>query len=421
MVDTTDVQGYGTKYDNQMERLDEADIDEADREAIRQFVVHLRANSDNNKGTIVNNLNHLRLCSERARLPLTEMTKGDVDELVVDLEDKHGLSPRTVRNYRKSLRKFFKWYDGADFGEDVKVGSPIHEKKDPDEALTDDEVQNLLDAAKNARDKALIAILDDTGVRIGAALSFQMKHVKLDGPRATLTINERAHVKGDSGEKPITWSRGYIANWLDMHPRPDEPEAALIHKTKQWGPDEHGALAQQYAGRRISETAERAGLDPDRVEARLFRSTAITRWMLDEFSDQAIKHRTGWGKDSRMFEIYERVRDREMNDVIFDHYDIEGGDEDEAARRTHIEQCPSCRTPLREVARFCPGCGLPLSSTAASAADEVEDETFESMGNAQGSTEAFITEFRRRWKQDPEFRERMVGDGGVDHDDPSSS
>lgn len=363
MVDATDVQGYEHKYESQMAKLEEADIDDADRKAIREFVVHQRANTDNNKGTIVNDINQLRLSSERGRMPLTEMEKPDVDELTIILEDEHGLSERTVRNYRKSLRKFFIWHRGEEFGEQIKVGSPVKAEVDPDEALTDDEIRAMLDAAKNPRDKALIALLDDTGVRIGAALSFQMKHVNFQGQRATVTINEEANVKDDSGEKPITWSRGYIANWLDMHPRPDNPEAALFHKLRNWEDEPHAALAQQYAGRIIKDTAVEAGLDRDRVKAHLFRATAITRWILDEVSDQAIKHRTGWSKDSRQFETYSRVRDREMNDVIFDHYGIEGGDDAEEQVQK-LENCPICRAPLRGDETFCPSCAGPINDKA---------------------------------------------------------
>ena len=66
MVDTDDVQGYRTKFENQMDRL--AGADARDREAIEDWIVHLRANDGKveSLGTVVGHLNRIRLNAERA-------------------------------------------------------------------------------------------------------------------------------------------------------------------------------------------------------------------------------------------------------------------------------------------------------------------------------------------------------------------
>ncbi|WP_160135327.1 tyrosine-type recombinase/integrase [Halococcus salsus] len=382
MVDATDVQGYRDKYDGQMDQLDSADIDDRDRDAIERFIVHCRTNDSSieSLGTVVGHLNRLRLSAERAPEPLVDLESvDDVNAFKLHLEDEHGLSEGTIRNYAKALRKFLDWRE-LDWASDVSVGPPPKRRHDPDEEIDADELGALLDAAANPRDKALIAILSDTGLRIGAVLSLQMRHVDFDGRRATITINEQANVKGDDGPKPITWSRGYVANWIDIHPRPDDPDAALIHKLRRWDDEDDAALAQQYAGRIISETAERAGLDVDRIQARLFRATSISQWIRDNMGEQAIKHRTGWEKDSRMFEVYSRVTDEEMNDVVFDHYGIDGIDSEQSG--PSLEECPQCRTPLRGSEAFCPGCATPLSSSATEATDRTSSALREFMVEA---------------------------------------
>jgi integrase len=333
------------------------------------------------------------------------MERSDVDLFIIDvLQDELERKPGTIRNYRKSLRLFF-GHLGREWADDIPIGSPVKRTVDPDECLSDDEIEAMLDAAQNPRDKALIAVLSDTGIRIGAALSFQMRHVDFDGPRATLTINPKAHVKDDEGPKPLTWSRGYVANWIDVHPRPDNPDAALFHKLKQWDESEEGALREGYAGTLIKKLAKRAGLDEKRVKSRLFRSSAATGWIREGMSEQAIKHRMGWSKDSRMFEIYSRVTDEEMNDAIFDHYGI---GESEERGRPDLEQCPQCRTPLRGSERFCPGCASPLTAAAQEATEQVDDDLFESFGGADGISKELVAEARQRFKSDPQFRETVV-------------
>lgn len=423
MVDADDVQGYRTKYENQMDLLESADIDQRDRSTINDWIVHLRTNDPDvdSLGTVVGHLNRIRLAAERANMALVDIERvEDVNTLKLHLEDVHDLSEGTIRNYMKALRKFLE-YRGADWYDDVTIGAPPQRKHDPDEEITDAELDAMLDAANQfdsaSREKALIALLRDTGLRIGAVLSFQMKHVDFENNRATLTINTDANVKDADGPKPVTWSRAYVANWITDHPRPDVDNAALIHKTRMWDESEDGALRQQYAGRRIQEIATAAGLNPERIHAHLFRGTAISEWMRDpEMDSQAIKHRVDWGEDSSQFEAYSRVSDEEWNDVIFSRYGIGDDDHDDAGHG--LDTCPHCQSALRGGERFCPACAGPLKSAAAEKVDVVEDDNFESVANTSGNgpERDYFAEFKRRFNNDAEFRRRIAGDG---HDDSS--
>ena len=408
MVDADDVQGYGTKLQNQLDKLEDAEIDERDHEKISRWITHLRVHESINEGTVVGHLNRLRLSAERATAPLVEMDKAAVDEFMLTLEDEHGLSEGSRRNYRKSLRRFFNDHLDREWGEEITIGASLKRQVDPDDALSREEISEILKEAANPRDKALIAILADTGLRVGAVLSFQMRHVSIDGDQATLTINDEANVKGDDGPKPLTWSRGYVANWIDVHPRPDVPNAALIHKLHRWSDDEDGALRQQYAGRIVKRVATDAGFDADRVEARLFRSSAVTRWILEDMNEQAIKHRTGWSPDSRMFEVYSRVDDDKMNDLIFEHYGIETDSGSDST--PDLERCPSCRTSLHGHELFCPGCATALSQSAQEDMTDLRSSVFDrAISESDEEIVALLRDLNAALDSDPETR-RIAAD-----------
>lgn len=409
MVDATDVQGYRDKFDGQMDHLETADIDDRDRDAIKRFIIHCRTNDSDidSLGTVVGHCNRLRLAAQRARGALVELDSvTDVNAFKLHLEDEYGLSQGTIRNYTKALRKFYEW-DDREWAGDISVGTPPDRSHDPNEEITADELDALLDAAANPRDKALVAILADTGLRIGAVLSLQMCHVDFDGRRATLTVNEDANVKGDSGPKPVTWSRGYIANWIDVHPRPETPNAALIHNLRRWDDGDDAALSQQYAGRIISEIAERAGLDSDRIEPHLFRATSISRWIREDMGEQAIKHRTGWAKDSRMFETYSRVTDEEMNDVVFEHYGIT--DPKASSDEPSLSECPQCRTTLRGNESFCPGCGGPMTPEATETANEQDQTVMRAAAQESGERAEALADLAALLDSHPELREAIDG------------
>lgn len=215
MVDADDVQGYGTKLQNQLDKLEDAEIDERDRDEINRWITHLRVHESINEGTVVGHFNRLRLSAERATTPLVEMDKAAVDEFMLTLEDEHGLSEGSRRNYRKSLRRFFNDHLDREWGEEITIGASLKRQVDPDDALSRGEISEILKEASNPRDKALIAVLADTGLRVGAVLSFQMRHVSIDGDQATLTINDEANVKGDDGPKPVV---ARVRRQLDRRP-----------------------------------------------------------------------------------------------------------------------------------------------------------------------------------------------------------
>lgn len=367
-MDTDDIQGYGRKFENQLEKLDAADIG-TDRAAIKQYI-HAREGHVN-RGTMVNYINRLRLSAERAHIPLVEMSKSDVDEFLFDLRHEHGLAEGTVRNYRKALKLFFD-ERGEDWAEDITVGAPESKSVDPDELLEDEEINALLDAAESARDKCLVALLADTGLRIGAIGSLRIRDVDLSGETAMLSINTDANVKGAGGTMPLTWSEGYLTSYLNVHPRRNVESAALIHQNAGYydGGDD-GALGYQYLSRRIKNLADEAGVDRSRVNTHNFRKTAISRWVREGLSEQAIKHRACWAVDSDMLETYSGVRDEEFNEQILSHYDL---DTEAESERPDLKQCPRCQAPLQPQHDFCPGCAAPLTAGANEAEENVTDD-----------------------------------------------
>jgi integrase len=401
MTDVGDIQNFERKFENQLEKVHNAEISEADREAILDFTRHIDAKG-RATSTITNRINQLRLSSERAEADLTEMSKTDVDKLLFSLKHDYDLSEGSLRNYRKSLRLFFRFM-GEDWADDIEIGASPDRDVEPNELLTSDETDQLLDAARNPRDKALLALLLDTGLRIGAIGSVRISDVELTDRAGFLTINQDADgTKDASGTVPITWSRSYIVNWLDVHPAGDDPSAPVIHSLKEPDNDDSGALSYVVIQRQLKRIADRTDDVPrDKVNPHNFRKTAISRWVREGLSEQEIKHRAMWVQDSTQFEVYSAVRDEELNDQILDQYGL--AEEDLDATPT-LESCPQCGTGLRDDARFCPSCGLALSDEAAASAEEMEDRVMDSsLGHALGDSE-FWREFGTMLRHNPDAR-----------------
>ena len=402
MADILDVQNYGRKLQNQLDLLEDAEIASEDREAIQRFVRHEDSRGGVSDGTIVSNLNRLRLSAERGSISLVEADKEDIDELIFTLKREYGLKDGTLREYRKALRKFYKWRN-ASWADEIEIGPSPTRQVDPERLLTREEIDELLEMAEHPRDKAVLALLADTGMRIGAVASLRIRDLDLGNRVGTISVNEEANVKNASGSVPLTWSRGYVANWLDIHPRKGEPDAPLIHKLRGYHREEDGgALTYQYLSRRIREIGIDAGIDSEKLNTHNFRKSAITRWIREGLSEQEIKHRAFWVKDSGQFEVYSGVTDEEMNAQIAQRY---GLSDDSETVRPDIDECLQCQTPLREDSRYCPGCGAPLTAGASDTLVEAEEDLFDDVADTMDSAAIeTLREIRTSLQESPGLR-----------------
>ena len=418
MASVTDIHNFDEQFSHQLDKLAEADIDERDRRAIREFIQYQDTQRGLAASTNVNSCSALRLSAERGDTPLMEMNRSDVDALLFEYKHEYEMAKGTLRNYRKALRKFFRYHD-REWAEDIKVGAVADREVDTDKTLTEDEIDALRESATHPRNKALLEILLDTGLRISAVGTLRVQDVELGGRAGTVTLNQEAvGRKGASGKRPLTYSKPYVANWLDVHPRGGDPDAPLFHRLTEpnggWDEDDDGALTYQHLQRLLKEIAERAGVDRNKVNPHNFRKTAITQWIRQGFSEQEIKHRATWVKDSKQFETYSQVTDEEMNQQILAEYGL--AEEQDEHNKPDIDDCPQCQTALSGSPRFCPGCGLALSQKAAKDLEDAEDDIFEDLAETTDDDEvSMLRDLRELADEHPDAVEealRIAASGG---------
>jgi len=373
MADIGDVQGFEKTYRDQ---LDAADIDDRDREQIRSLV--RRRNVEGiQKSTNTGTLNRCRLAAERAPCPLVDMDLDDFYTLHDTLELEHGLSDGTLRNYRKAVKRFaehmeFDWTDEIDVGEIATADDTV----DPATLLTDDEVDAMLDAATHPRDKAIMAMLRNTGLRVGALCNLRLRDVDFTESAGEFTVHSLPGNKEAEGTRPFTWARAHLVNWLDVHPFRGDESAPLFAKRRDRGDESGRALSTSAVRQMLYAAADRAEMDipRERVQPHNWRDTTFAGWKLDGLSDQQIKHRGFHVADSDMLARYGPIDDQEMNDTILDHYDIGDG---KTARTPDLDQCPQCQTALRDGTSFCPTCGLAFDEDARERLDSFRSEARE--------------------------------------------
>lgn len=361
MGDTDDIHNYSRRYENALVQLEAADISQKNKDLIMRFARASR-NAGNRLSTVSNDINIMRWTAAAVKKDLDVMTEDDYYIMVERLE----IRKKDTSGYARVVKKFFRWLTEDNQPKWVKnIRIARHETPvQPADLLTRDEIGKLLDACKHPRDKAFIAVLLDSCMRVGALGTLRVKNVQFNHTCAVLYMSTTSRNKKTTAPKPfpITWSTGYLNAWLDVHPAKNNPEAPLWAAIK--GDD---AEAMTYSGlvHALNRVVERSGLKK-KVHYHLFKHQKVTEMILNGYSDREIRFQAGWSKNSNhMFNIYGNFYDEDMIKAIYARAGI--GTEDR--KQVTLQKCPRCRTVLVPEARVCHQCALVLDAALAGEVD----------------------------------------------------
>ncbi|WP_367344145.1 tyrosine-type recombinase/integrase [Methanomethylovorans sp.] len=369
-----DVHSFDTGFLMAMKRLRASEISKENKRLIENFIVKCQIEGLA-KGTLVGYLNYITRMTQRLQelgidKPLDTLTEDDFNLLLVTLQNEKGIEQAGLRNYKKVTKKFFNVITSDEPPKWVRklqlktIDTPVQ----PSDLLTQKEFDSLMEACRHPRDKALIAVLADSGIRIGALASCRIKNVEFNQYGATVYLSKTGQANKTTPAKgiPLTWSTGHINQWLAIHPFRDDPEAPLWITMAMDGTP----MSYQSLLRTVKSLGQRAGIKK-RVHPHGFRHMAITHWILDGYNEQEIKHRAGWSKGStRMFKIYGNFTDQEINDRIYEKCGLKTEDK----RHVTLKKCPRCNNVLRPSDKFCSQCSLVLDRQALDEIKQYEDK-----------------------------------------------
>jgi len=217
-----DIYNFDDRLRREHERLEK--LPRKDREVILEFEKYCKA-SGISKSRIVKYLYSLRKIAGWLGKPLREACRKDIERVLAEMEDKD-YSAWTKHDYRVVLKRFYTWLNGGEELETVKwfkTSIKLSDAMLPEQLITEDEVKKMIKAAKNPRDKALIATLYESGARISELASMSIKDVSFEENYATIMV------KGKTGSRKIILvvAAPYLATWIENHPLKDNPEAPL--------------------------------------------------------------------------------------------------------------------------------------------------------------------------------------------------
>jgi site-specific recombinase XerD len=236
---------------------------------------------------------------------LETWTRDSIRAYVVYLRDR-GWKPGTVGLHIRYLRAFWHWlyvegYTDQDFAQ--AVAAPKQHIRE-ESLLTLEEFKALVQACAGdrwaRRDRAIILMLADTGMRRSEIMSLQRDQVVFEGDEAwvlltgdmTKNSKERYVFLGSASTAAL---RAYLDERAD-----DAPDL--------WR-SERGPLGGDGLWYMLRRRAKIAGLDPKRIHPHLLRKVFATWWIENGGDEQRLMRIGGWS-GPEMLRIYVRLGSR---------------------------------------------------------------------------------------------------------------
>lgn len=282
---------------------------------------------------------------------MSKATKQDLQKIVAEIEKKQW-SPHTKHAFKIMIRKFFRWVEGIDekgvYPERVKwLHSNIknNQQKLPGELLNEDEVGKMICCADNPRDRALVAILYESGCRISEIGLLKIKDIASD------EYGVKIMVAGKTGARRVRLvnSAPVLQEWLNKHPDNKNPDSYV------WVGKNRRIIGYTRFSEIIKSIALKAGIRK-RIYPHLFRHSRATH--LAKFLTEAqMKDYLGWTQSSKMAAIYVHLSGRDTDVAILRLNGIKIQEEAQE-KKLQLRICPRCKTVNEFSNKFCKTCGM---------------------------------------------------------------
>lgn len=214
---------------------------------------------------------------EHVRGGLGTATPENVEAYVAGLAAR-GMSPATMRRRISALKQFYRFL----LQENTRGDDPTTRLDPPKRArslpktLSSDEIARLIDAAENARDKALIELLYGAGLRVSELVSLPLRAAKAGQPHMI--------VEGKGGkERVVALGRhalAAVAEHLTARAAMLPKNELQREKASRWLFPSASAADGKLTRRRVAQILEaaavKAGIDPVRVSPHVLRHAFAT-------------------------------------------------------------------------------------------------------------------------------------------------
>lgn len=338
----------------EIERLEKESIPEAAKEAIKRYVDDLQLAGISTVRR-VNYVQRLRMVARWIPEGFLNPQRDDIRTVMLKLSE--GYAENTKGTYLSMMKKFYRSFLPVDQFEtifkDVKIDKKRVRHVSPDELITKEEVVKMIAAARNSRDRALIAVLYDSGCRIGELLGMQIQSVNFDQYGGILRVPWEGKT-GFRNVRIVGDSVPYLRAWLDAHPDKNNRSAILFCMLEL-----HRGEKMDYSVvySRLKMITRDAGITK-RIHPHLFRHSRATLLAASQIGQAPFESQMGWIHGTKQTATYVHMAGTEQDAAVLKAYGIDV--QDHAPGEAKPKVCSRCNELNTSDATYCRKCWLPF-------------------------------------------------------------
>lgn len=236
-----DIHNREREYEREMDKLEsDTSMDAKDKELILKFVWDCkigktqcgRSKKKVGKARILKYIQNLRILLKWVGKPLDQVSQEDMEKLVCGIEeDVHknrdkNYSEETKADYKKTLRKFYKWLGKPGL---VDFISLVVQPKDVP-VLKREEAEAMVNSTPSTVMKAGIMVLFDGGLRIEEFLNLRIKDLTKEkyGDNNDCYWIDVRYSKTFARKIPLPLCTKYLTEWLYECPERNNAEVQLF-------------------------------------------------------------------------------------------------------------------------------------------------------------------------------------------------
>jgi integrase/recombinase XerD len=306
--------------------------------------------------------------------PLPEIRDDDILK-VRDMIIGSKYRPNYQRQLIKALRNFFLWYQTHSDNkfldiEGIKLPRGQWKTKNPSDMLTPQDIEAILHACKNPRDRCFIAMLWDGSNRPIELLNLSWKDLKADNYGYHFTTSAKT---GKERHIRLTISIPYIEEWKRNYPGEpagDAPVFVTVHKVgggyERWN---RGAAQAMIKELRKDISLKRM---KNKMKLSIFRPSRITHDVKSGY-DMPYIMKKNWGTlKTAMIDLYTNVDADYVDQIALRHAGMVRVDKlKEEPYKLKVPECPVCHTLNPIGSLFCARCSEPITDETRTTRDQI--------------------------------------------------
>jgi len=353
-------------------------MNSVNREAIRRYNLERVANGIRESTVELDTYAFKKLAAFLGDKEFKDATKEDLMVFFTTLKTEKGdkFSSRTLHTFKKTIKRFYNWIFDMDIGEHpacikwVRSNNPRSTKSagldlpiKPQDILTEEDVQALINASDHPRDQALIALIYESAARAEEALGLKVDSIQFDKYGGIVTL------EGETGARRIRLvnSIPYLQAWLNVHPLRNNPKAPLWPAR---GMTKNIGYHNLY--KLLKKLKRRSGIRKP-VRPHLLRHARLTE-MAKHLTDAQLKTFAGWTAGSRMTGTYVHLSGKDLDKPILEMHGLVMDEEKPKVTALTPIECVRCHSENAPTAKFCATCGMVLNEEEARRLDRQEEQ-----------------------------------------------